>query len=200
MGDYPFYHRYQSDFLNGCHGLNWELRGVYSTVIDMIYDRNGPIPFDPGFIAAGSGMGTAKTRNLLQQLIDADKLFVIDGPRYPLISNMRAEAEIAKRENFRKTRQISGSIGGKRRANRDAEARKNNYLGQASLNLRARDLQLERKEGANDAVPSAERRSLARQNGERTPSDGEEKLTSKAKDDIPISEALSAKYSRTKRS
>lgn len=87
----PWYKRFPADFLAGTMALTLEEKGAFSVVLDMIYDRGGPIPDDPRYVARACGCSTRKWTSLRQRLIDAGKLTVRDGE----LSNPRAETMLA---------------------------------------------------------------------------------------------------------
>ena len=97
MSDNPWHRRYHSDALTGMLSLTLEERGAYQTVLDMIYDRGGPIADHDRVLAGYMGCSVRKWRSLREKLIASGKLTARNG----VITNRRAEK---RRENEPKTR------------------------------------------------------------------------------------------------
>jgi uncharacterized protein YdaU (DUF1376 family) len=60
---------YPSDFLRGCFILTAEETGVYRTLIDMMYDRSGPVDDDPKELARIAGCTTRKFKMIRDKLL-----------------------------------------------------------------------------------------------------------------------------------
>tara|TARA_R110002012_G_scaffold315261_2_gene528920 strand:- start:8688 stop:9323 length:636 start_codon:yes stop_codon:yes gene_type:complete len=87
----PYHRRYHQDALQGYMGLTLEERGAYTTIIDLIYDRGGPIPRNERWLAGAMDCSIRKVRSLLSALLTARKIYITaDGK----ISNHRCEAEL----------------------------------------------------------------------------------------------------------
>ena len=99
MGDKPFIKFYPSDFLGGTSGLSPAERGVYMTLLCLIYEADGPIPRDDGRLARRCGSPKAAFIRALDCLINEGKITDIDG----MISNNRAEKAIVDRTNRSQT-------------------------------------------------------------------------------------------------
>ena len=95
MGDKPFIKFYPSDFLGGTSGLTPAERGVYMTLICLIYEADGPIPRDDGRLARRCGSPKAAFVRSLDCLIDEGKITEEGG----MLSNNRAEKAIVDRQN-----------------------------------------------------------------------------------------------------
>ena len=133
MSKRPWYKRYGADFVHGTLGLSLEEKGAYSLCLDLIYDRGGPIPDDPRWLAGVCGVSVRRWNSLRKSLIDTKKLVAHDGH----LSNERAEKEI---ENALKTsRKLAenGAKGGKKRAENDDVNKENNDIDEAGLKHRA---------------------------------------------------------------
>ena len=74
MSDNPWHRRYHSDALTGMLSLTLEERGAYQTVLDMIYDRGGPIADHDRVLAGYMGCSVRKWRSLREKLIASGKL------------------------------------------------------------------------------------------------------------------------------
>jgi uncharacterized protein YdaU (DUF1376 family) len=99
MGARSCYSRYPSDFIGGIVGLGLELIGAYTVILDLIYDRGGPIPDDDFWLAGICGCSSRKFRSVKKALLAAEKLYIEDGK----IGNRRAVQQIFERNsrNFR---------------------------------------------------------------------------------------------------
>jgi uncharacterized protein YdaU (DUF1376 family) len=95
----PWYRRFPDNFLGGTNGLTLEEKGAYSVVIDMIYQRGGPIADEPRYIAGICNCSVRKWNAIRQRLIVLGKLYVIDGH----LMNERAEEELEKAASWPKT-------------------------------------------------------------------------------------------------
>lgn len=95
MSDLPFIKFYASDFLGGVSGLSPAERGVYITLLCLIWDKGHPIEEDHGRLARRCGMPKAAFSRCLEALIDERKIIRVDGR----LTNERAEKVIVDREN-----------------------------------------------------------------------------------------------------
>lgn len=129
----PYHKRYHGDALTGFMSLTLEERGAYQTILDMIYDRGGPILDNERLLAGYMGCSVRKWRKLRDELIAKRKIRINqDG----LLTNSRAEKEI---ENSAKTsRKLSecGSKGGYKRAENEKIGNENSESSQAPLKPR----------------------------------------------------------------
>lgn len=75
MDWHPRYHR---AFLEGTQRLSPEERGCYTTVLDLIYDRGGPIPDDARWLAGWMNCSVRKWTAIRSALIAAGKVEVVD--------------------------------------------------------------------------------------------------------------------------
>jgi hypothetical protein len=84
----PWYKRYPADFIAGTAMMTAEEKGVYSTIIDMLFDRGGPVPDAPADLARICGCATPKRFVLIRdRLVALGKLTVASGH----ITNARFE-------------------------------------------------------------------------------------------------------------
>jgi len=97
MSRRPWYKRYPSDFINGTLHLTLVQKGAYSIVLDLIYDRGGPIPDDSRWIARVCGCSTRCWNQIREQLIEAGKIHVANGT----IANNRSSKELLSGEKER---------------------------------------------------------------------------------------------------
>lgn len=99
----PYVHLYTSDFLAGMQGLTASERGVFFTVVCMIYEREAPIDMPEGRLARVCGCTTKSLRAALDTLLGEGKLVEKDGGLW----NMRAGLELRKRSEIRSSAKAS---------------------------------------------------------------------------------------------
>lgn len=124
-----WYKRCGADFIHGTMSLTLEEKGAYSLCLDLIYDRGQPIPDDARWLSGVCGVSIRKWNSIRDSLIQHGKIYIEGG----LISNVRADFEMVSTELQRRNQAESGAKGGRKRAENEAEARKNSDLAQASL-------------------------------------------------------------------
>ena len=96
-----WYKREPRAFLDGVAGLSCEEGWVYTILLEMIYDANGPIPFKPDVLARRCNMTIKRFNSAFKRLAEYHgKLAVENG----LISNPRAIQEIISRNGVISTR------------------------------------------------------------------------------------------------
>lgn len=89
-----WYKRNPAKFFGGTVGMRWEIKCVYSVILDLIYDGNGSCPDDGPWIAnlLGVGMSTRHWNSIRSELVAKGKLVLKDGR----ISNPAATRELAR--------------------------------------------------------------------------------------------------------
>lgn len=121
MSDTPFIKFFPSDFLAGTSGLTPAERGVYITILCLMWDGGGPVALDDGRLARRCGMPKAAYLKAKKALIEEGKLVATpDG-----LSNKRAEQTLMDRLNRIQTathaaRQRWGAGSEKSEQNQDA--------------------------------------------------------------------------------
>lgn len=107
-----FYRRDPGAALAGMAGMSLEERGVYNTIIDLLYLTWRPVEDSRSYIAGHCGCAVQKLNPILARLIAAGKLirFEDDGQSY--ISNGKFEAERASVKGIT-TRSGRGEVGEK---------------------------------------------------------------------------------------
>lgn len=116
----PWYSWHIADGLNGMRRLNLEERGAYRTILDLIYDHGGPLPFeidnidDVRDMARELRASTRKTRSIIIALVfdHEDKLYLKNGT----LGNLRADFELEKMQTLAKLRSEAGSKGAQKKA------------------------------------------------------------------------------------
>lgn len=127
----PWYRRFPDNFLGGINGMTLEEKGAYAVVIDMIYQRGGPIADEPRYIAGICNCSVRKWNAIRTRLIELGKLVVIDGH----LMNERAGIEIEKAAKVAREHAENGAKGGDKSAEMKRRASENNDLAQAGLKL-----------------------------------------------------------------
>lgn len=129
MSARPWYKRYGADFVFGTMGLSLEERGAYSICLDLIYDRQGPIPDDARYLAGVCGVSVRKWNSLRDRLVIAGKLHPVDGT----LSNSRAVIELENAAKTARKLAENGAKGGNKSAETRQKPNDNNETVQAPL-------------------------------------------------------------------
>lgn len=154
MSANPWHRRYHSDALAGMLSLTLEERGAYQTVLDLIYDRQGPIMDNERLLAGYMGCSIRKWRSLREALIAQGKLAAVDGH----LTNSRAEKEIENDAKTRRKLAENGSKGGYKKAENAEKANEINEGNLAELEqnpslipeARSQSIQLDKSNCADD--------------------------------------------------
>lgn len=152
--------RYHRSALDGMQSLTLEERGAYNTILDLIYDREGPLPDDPRWLAGWMGVSLRKWATLRATLIVKGKLYVTPDGR---LANVRADFEIENAANLTRNRSESGAKGGRNRAEKAANSNKNSGVAQAGLKLIDNN--------STSTTEGEKSPSVARKRGSRLPED-----------------------------
>lgn len=118
MNGLPYYKAYPRDFFDGTVGLDFEVKGAYRLVLDLIYQHGGRLADDPRFIAGHLGCSVKKWNALRAAIIAAGKISVSDG----YLGNYRADKELDSLKSYQ----------GKQREKR-LGFRKNNDLAETTV-------------------------------------------------------------------
>lgn len=86
----PYHKRWHGNALNGMRGLTLEERGAYNTLLDLMYDRQGPIHDDERRICGELDCDIRVWRRIKATLIQKAKIHLHDG----LIYNERVAHEL----------------------------------------------------------------------------------------------------------
>jgi uncharacterized protein YdaU (DUF1376 family) len=143
-----WYKRCGADFIHGTMMLTLEEKGAYSLCLDLIYDRGGPIPDDARWLAGVCGISLRKWSTIRGRLLSLGKIASENG----LISNSRADFEILSSNLSSRERAESGAKGGRKRAENETTANKNNGLAEAELKPKEKRRE-DKKEGEANASP-----------------------------------------------
>jgi uncharacterized protein YdaU (DUF1376 family) len=122
MSSAPWHKRYHSDALAGFMSLDLEERGAYQTLLDLIYDRGGPIADNERLLSGYMGCSLRKWRAVRDQLLAKGKIGITnDG----LITNARAEFELENAAKTARKLAENGSKGGRNKAENAKNINKN---------------------------------------------------------------------------
>jgi uncharacterized protein YdaU (DUF1376 family) len=84
-----WYRRYPGDFIGGTVGLTLEERGAYSLLLDLMYQRGGPIEDDDRWISRVCECPLQRWRKIRSKLLTMGKLFLEKGR----LANRRVQLE-----------------------------------------------------------------------------------------------------------
>lgn len=131
MSSLPWFKCNPRDFRDGLIGLTPEERGIYATILMLIYERGSPVPEEEGWICAHLGCSSRVWKKVRAALIVKGKLFAVSFNGADSLMNRRAAEEIDSQKKLRERL----SAGGKRPREKDADESKNNHLVAAELEL-----------------------------------------------------------------
>lgn len=107
----PYFRFYPADFMLGVRGMSAQEIGVYTMILCRIYEGSGPVEYNPLRLSTYCGMRQATFDKVLEKLVDLDKLQMHGG----MISNARADIEIAKRADDLKNNSKAGKASAEKR-------------------------------------------------------------------------------------
>lgn len=110
-----FYRRDPSKALAGMVGLTLEERGVYNTVLDLLYSTWRPLEDDRSFIAGWCGAAPQKVNPIIRRLIEKGRLITFEEGGRVYLSDAAFEAERASVKGVSETRSGRGEVGEKSR-------------------------------------------------------------------------------------
>lgn len=146
-----WYRREPVAFLGGVQGLTSKEIAVYTIVLDLIYQHGGEINNDARWIAGWiDDMGPAAVRNTIESLVDKGKIFIQDDTK---ISQKRAENEVKTQNERRKTKSVSGRLGGVQSGISRSESSKNNDLNEATASQSGEQIREDKIREDNPLTP-----------------------------------------------
>jgi uncharacterized protein YdaU (DUF1376 family) len=113
-GRFPYYRRFHSDALRGMSKLSLEERGAYDLILDLTYEKGGPIDDDDAHLARQANCSTRKWRAVKHALVAHGKLIVHEGKLW----NGRAMLELERSQRLHIEKAEAGRKGAKIRAER----------------------------------------------------------------------------------
>jgi len=108
-----FYRRDPSKALSGMIGLSLEERGVYNTVLDLLYSTWRPLEDDRPFLANWCGCAVQKLNPIVRRLIEKGRLVTFTEGGRTYLSDEHFEAERAKVKGASDTRSGRANVGEK---------------------------------------------------------------------------------------
>lgn len=105
MSKSPWVKFYASDWIGGTSGLTAAERGVYITIVALIYENDGPVKMDEARMARQCGITKASFRKAVSALIDVGKLIETDDG----LMNDRCEKELSERANRAQKASVAAS-------------------------------------------------------------------------------------------
>lgn len=162
MGEKPFIKFFPSDFLGGTSGLSPAERGVYMTLLCLMYEQDGPIPRDDGRLARRCGAPKAAFIRSLECLIYEGKITDAGG----MLSNGRAEKAIMDRAS----RVEIATIAANERWSAQKEKSKQKQ-GQNNAKAMPEQCQTECQPEPEPDIKQEAKASLAKKRGNRLPDD-----------------------------
>ena len=101
---FDWHRRFHGAALDGYRMLTLEERGAYTTILDLIYMRRGPIPDDMKWLAGMFGCTPKQARGLVSRLVRRGKLYVNENGTF---MNHRCEDELTMVEELSEKRRRS---------------------------------------------------------------------------------------------
>ena len=111
---------YPSDMLNGIAGLQPNEMAAYFVILMLIYDEDGPIPFNVNYLSNRCNMRPSTFKRTLESLLEQGKLTLEND----FLFNGRAIKELKIRANIRETNSENGRISAKKRQKSDKKSNK----------------------------------------------------------------------------
>lgn len=155
MSRLAWHPRYHRDALDGMELMTLEDRGAYTTLLDMMYDRAGPVPDEDRMLAGQMLVSTRAWRIIRARLIEAGKIEVVDTPKGLALINDRAREELEKQTNLSRKNAESGAKGGRKKPVYPPKVKGINDNDEATA-LAKRKLETETVEGSEDKSSGAE--------------------------------------------
>lgn len=118
MSARPWYKRYPSNFIAGTIKMPLELAGAYSYVLDLIYDKGGPVDDDPQWLSRVCGCSVRRWKQHRAALLDLGKITLTEDG---LITNARAERQMHSEGVEAAALSSSGARGGSERQKKSVE-------------------------------------------------------------------------------
>jgi uncharacterized protein YdaU (DUF1376 family) len=100
----PYYKAYPRDFLDGTAGMDFEVKGAYRILLDLIYLHGGRLVDEPRFIAGHLGCSVKKWNALRQAVLSTGKIVVSGG----YLGNLRADKELDSLKSFQTKQRENG--------------------------------------------------------------------------------------------
>lgn len=131
MSGFGWHPREHRAALNGMLTLSLEERGAYNTLLDLIYDRSGPVPDDARWLSGWMGCSLRRWAQLRASLVGKGKIYEITVNGIASLMNPRAAIEIENQAKLSRNLSEIGAKGGRKRAENAAASKENKELAQA---------------------------------------------------------------------
>lgn len=158
MSRLEWHPRYHRSALDGMERMSLEDRGAYTTLLDMMYDRAGPVPDEDRLLAGQMLVSTRAWRVIRARLIEAGKIEVVETPNGPGLINERAKNELENQTKRSRKNAESGAKGGRKSRMYPPKVNGNNDNEQAtaSVSLKLETETETKTEGSVDKSTGAE--------------------------------------------
>ena len=132
MRGLDWYARSPRKALDGMRHLTLEQRGAYDTLLDLIYERGGPVPDDDRWLSGWMGVSPRRWRQIRQELLDLGRIVAKGSGRDAVLSDEKAEIELSEAEKRRAQKAAAGAKGGQNsgKSRRNSENRLENVVEQ----------------------------------------------------------------------
>lgn len=142
-----FYRRDPAKALSGMIGLSLEERGVYNTVLDLLYSTWRPLEDDRAFLANWCGCAVQKLNPIIRRLVDKGRLVSFEENGRTFLSDEAFEVERATVKGGAQTRSGRGQI-----------AEKSGEVGEKSAGVEQNHPSCSENVKENQAVTALEKR------------------------------------------
>jgi uncharacterized protein YdaU (DUF1376 family) len=105
MNGLPYYKAYPRDFLDGTAGMDFEVKGAYRILLDLIYMHGGRLVDEPRFIAGHLGCSVKKWNCLRSAILATGKIVASEG----YLGNLRADKELDSLKSFQDKQRENGT-------------------------------------------------------------------------------------------
>ena len=113
----PYFNFYPTDFMRGVRGLTPQEVGIYTMLLCLIYEHNGPVARNIARLSAYCGCRPSSLEKALDRLAELGRITVADG----MVMDDRAAEEIAKREHALKLQSLAGEKSAEKRKQNQGE-------------------------------------------------------------------------------
>lgn len=158
MSRMDWHPRYHSDALEGMERMTLPERGAYTTLLDMIYDRAGPVPDEDRMLAGVMLVSVRAWKAMRQRLIDLGKIEVVETPHGPALHNDRARNELENQAKRSRKCAESGAKGGVKSGERRQKPKGFNDNHEATASAKTKLKTETETKGSEDKSSDAETR------------------------------------------
>src|SRR5258708_975767 len=109
MSAFGWHPREHRAALDGMLMLSLEERGAYNTLLDLIYDRAGPIPDDARWLSGWMGVSLKRWAIIRAILLMKGKIYEVNLNGSPSLMNQRAAIEIENQAKLSRNLRENGA-------------------------------------------------------------------------------------------